>query len=122
MPGANCSLATCGTSRRTKGIGIFKLPAPVDDFHAEWRAKILSKITKDRVIDASFRNQIQKDKVHIFEKHFEEYEIETGKNKFDYLCFSQTCLLTKTDTRGKNYLADSIKAKNVRNHKFSNKN
>lgn len=85
MPGANCSLASCGTSKRKKGIGIFKLPAPVEDFHADWRARILSKITKDRVIDSNFRDQIKKDKVQICEKHFKKDEIETGKNKFNYM-------------------------------------
>ena len=27
MSGVNCAIVDCGTSRRTKGIGIFKLPA-----------------------------------------------------------------------------------------------
>ncbi len=98
MPEANCSLATCGTSRRTKGIGIFKLPAPVDDFHADWRAKI----TKDRVTDASFRDQIKKDRVHICEKHFEKDEIETGKNEFNCICLhARSIVRQKRTPKGK---------------------
>ena len=31
MPGVNCAIVGCGTSRRTKGIGIFKLPAAKND-------------------------------------------------------------------------------------------
>jgi len=31
MPGDNCAVFGCGSSRRTKGIGIWKLPAPRND-------------------------------------------------------------------------------------------
>ncbi len=79
MPGKNCSVVGCGTCRRENGVGIFKLPAGSDDFNKAWRAKILSKITKDRVIDAAFKERIENDKVYICEKHFEKDEIEICK-------------------------------------------
>ena len=66
-------------------MGIFKLPAPTDECNKEWRAKILSKITKNRVIDASFKEQMEKDRFHICEKHFQGDKIETRKKKFQCL-------------------------------------
>ena len=55
MPGVNCAVVGCGTSRRTKGIGIFKLPAAKNDKYKRWREERLSEITKTRVIDKAFR-------------------------------------------------------------------
>ena len=39
MPGANCSIFGCGTSRRNKGVSLFKIPSTDDDFNKEWRKK-----------------------------------------------------------------------------------
>eukprot|EP00795_Rhopilema_esculentum_P012648 gene12648-3355_t len=72
MPGANCSVFGCGTSRRDKGISLFKLPAAKDKFTSKWRDELLSKITRDRVLDADFRRQIKEDRLHICERHFEK--------------------------------------------------
>ena len=35
--GENCAILGCGSCRRTKGIGIWKLPAPKDEAHKKWR-------------------------------------------------------------------------------------
>ena len=48
MPGVNCAIVGCGTSRRTKGIGIFKLPAAKNGEYKRWREEWLSEITKTR--------------------------------------------------------------------------
>ena len=48
MPGVNCAVVGCGTSRRTKGIGIFKLPAAKNGKYKRWREEWLSEITKTR--------------------------------------------------------------------------
>ena len=77
MPGINCSILGCGSSRRMKGIGIFQIPA--ENVHKEWRERWLSEITKSRVVDADFRRQISKNKVHTCEKHFHETDIEICK-------------------------------------------
>ena len=37
MPGENCCIVGCGSSRRTKSLGIFKLPA--ESVNPEWRKK-----------------------------------------------------------------------------------
>ena len=46
MPAVNCTIVGCGTSRRTKGIGIFKLPAAKNDKHKKWSKEWVSEITK----------------------------------------------------------------------------
>ena len=53
MPGDNCAVFGCGSCRRTKGIGIWKLPAAKDEAHKKWRDDWLSEITKTR--DHEFR-------------------------------------------------------------------
>ena len=79
MPGDNCAVMGCGTSRRTKGIGIFKLPAPKNEEYKVWRSQWLNDLTKTRVIDKNFRAQIDNDRVFTCEKHFKEEDIETCK-------------------------------------------
>ena len=81
MPGANCATVGCGTSRRTKGIGIFKLPAAKNDKYKKWREGWVSEITKTRVIDNAFRQKILNDTVYACEKHFKAEDIELCKYK-----------------------------------------
>ena len=73
MPGANCSVFGCPTSRR-HNISIFKLPTPKNEFNKNWREDILKVITRDRVVDPKFKNQIVNDRVYICERHFNENE------------------------------------------------
>ena len=61
MPGVNCAVVGCGTSRRTKGIGILKLPAAKNAKYRRWREEWLSEITKTRVIDKALREKILND-------------------------------------------------------------
>ena len=61
MLGENCAVVGCGTSRRTKGIAIFKLPAAKNGKYKRWREEWLSEITKTRVIDKAFREKILND-------------------------------------------------------------
>lgn len=79
MPGANCSIFGCSTSRKTKGVVIFKLPAGNDDFNKSWREKLVSIITKDREIDAGLRRQI--DALHICELNYTEDCLIRNPNK-----------------------------------------
>ena len=39
MPGDNCVMFGCETSRRTKGVGIWKLPNAKED-HKKWRGRL----------------------------------------------------------------------------------
>ena len=54
MPGDNCAVFGCGTSRRIKGIGIWKLPAPRNAEYKKWRDDWLNELTKSREIDKDF--------------------------------------------------------------------
>ena len=79
MPGANCSIFGCSSSRRNSNIGIFKLPTPKDEFHKKWREQLLAVVTRDRIMDASLKSQIKRDKIHICEKHFTEDQLYVCK-------------------------------------------
>ena len=70
MPGKNCSIPNCSTSRRHVGISIFDVPRGDDEFSTEWRKKLVGIITKYRVVDASVRLKIEKRDIAICEKHF----------------------------------------------------
>ena len=37
MPGDNCCIPLCGSCRRTKGLGIFKLPSIKKKHRQDWR-------------------------------------------------------------------------------------
>ncbi|RMX39922.1 hypothetical protein pdam_00021379, partial [Pocillopora damicornis] len=76
MPGDNCSVFGCGSCRRTKGIGIWKLPSARNAEYKKWREEWLSAITKTRVIDEDLKKQIDSDKVFTCEKHFNPEDVE----------------------------------------------
>ena len=86
MPGDNCSVTGCGTSRRTKQIGIFKVPGKKK---TEWRKRFLDTIKKSRVTDKSFAKQIEEDTVHACARHFHASEIQTRK----FFSFYQSALI-----------------------------
>ena len=48
MPGDNCSVFGCGTRRRTKGVGIWKLPRAKNEDHKKWREDLLGEIYEDK--------------------------------------------------------------------------
>lgn len=79
MPGLNCAVLGCDTSRRTKGIDIFKLLAAKNDEYKKWREERLSEITKTRVIYKVFRGETLNDAVYICEKHLKAENIELCK-------------------------------------------
>ncbi|KAJ8025305.1 Transposable element P transposase [Holothuria leucospilota] len=76
MPGANCAVVGCGTSRRSKGVGIFRLPAAKNEEYSRWRSSWLNEITKSRVVDKEFRDQIRNNAVFTCERHFRPEEVE----------------------------------------------
>ena len=79
MPGENCAVFGCGSCRRTKGLGIFKLPSPKDQEHKTWRGAWLSEITKAREKNSEFQRLIDNDSVFTCEKHFKPDDIEICK-------------------------------------------
>ncbi|XP_028411148.1 uncharacterized protein LOC114533753 [Dendronephthya gigantea] len=77
MPGDNCTFNQCGTNRRTKGFGLFKLPTAKDDASKKWWQDFLNILTKYGVKDNDFKSQFAADSLHVCEKHFLPEEINT---------------------------------------------
>ena len=75
MPGSNCVIVNCGTSRYQKEISLLKLPTLKDEFHKKWQRDMLNIITRDRETNANLNRQIENDTVYICEKHFSEEQI-----------------------------------------------
>jgi hypothetical protein len=78
MPGDNCAFNQCGTSWRTKGIRLFKLPTAKDEESHKWRRDFFN-ITKYHVKDNDFNKQLAADSLHVCEKHFLPKEIQICK-------------------------------------------
>lgn len=83
MPGANCSIFGCGTSRKHTGVGIFRIPQGEDDLSKKIRDAWISVITKDREVDQSLRQQIENRTLYVCEKHFKTEAIECCKYNLD---------------------------------------
>ena len=64
MPGANCAVFGCPTSRKHQ-ITIIKLPTANNEEYRKWRNDILNIITSDREMTPKFKEQIANDKVFI---------------------------------------------------------
>ena len=64
MPGANCSIFGCSTSRKTLGIAIFRVPTGNDEWSTKWRNKI--------VVDKDLKRQIESRTLHTCELHYTE--------------------------------------------------
>ena len=86
MPGANCSIFGCGTSRRNTGVRIFRLPSGKDEKSKQTRDEWIKVITRDCVADANFRKIIEGGNVYVCEKHFKKDEIECREY---YIFFSR---------------------------------
>ena len=88
MSGVNCSIQGCHVSRRFKyrgvSIKVYTLPShQVIQFETAWRnKKLIDVVTKDRVIDSSLREQINKRTIRVCQQHFrpDQYNIhDTSK-------------------------------------------
>ena len=79
MPEDNCSVFGCGSCRRTKGIGIWKLPLAKDAAHAKWRDEWLGADKKDKGNDYGFqKSNLEWQGVHM-RKAFKQEDIEICK-------------------------------------------
>jgi len=79
MPGRNCAVIGCDACRRTKGIGIFKLPLASNEIQKKWRDEWLDELKKTREVHEDLREQIKRDTVYTCEKHFAPEDIEICK-------------------------------------------
>ena len=79
MPGANCAIYGCGTSRKHTGVGIFQIPKGDDELSTKTREEWLKVILRDREADKNLKQQIANRSLYVCEKHFEENLIESCK-------------------------------------------
>lgn len=70
MPGANCAIPGCTTSRAHSGVAIFRIPVKDDEYHSNWRNNVLAVIKRVREVDPLFKKQIDNRNVYICEKHY----------------------------------------------------
>ena len=70
MPGENCSIFNCHSSRAAPGISFFRVPTKDDEYSTNWRNKIVAVITRDRVIDGNLKRQIKNRTLHTCELHY----------------------------------------------------
>ena len=75
MPGENCAIVGCSTSRRHKGISIFKVPLPNNEFNKKWNRDLINIITKDRQLDEPLKKRIASCNLYICERHFSPEQI-----------------------------------------------
>ena len=88
MPGANCFIFGCAKSRTTKGLALFVIPKKGDEWHRDWREKLVNIITKDREIDVDLRDQIEIKSLHICEIHFLDDQLICRKFKYMYFLYA----------------------------------
>ena len=72
MPGDNCAIPGCSTSRATPGM-----PKNDDEHNVNWRKNIVDMITKIRVVDASLKMQIERKSL----QHYPEEKLIRCKYK-----------------------------------------
>ena len=72
MPGENCAFPKCITSRKDKGISLFKVPTPdkTNDESIKWTKDLIDVTLKYRVKGQSLIKRMQPYKLYICEKHF----------------------------------------------------
>ena len=70
IPGENCTIPGCSISRKDKGISIFKVPLPNNEFSKKWSQGLINIILKYRQGDKSLNERIESHKLFVCEKHF----------------------------------------------------
>ena len=98
MPGANCAIFGCSTSRKSTGVSIFRVPRSEDEYSRNWRDKLIQIITRDRQVDKGLQRQIEQKNLFICERHFKQEQILKRK------LIINLCIVTKKDYDLCNYL------------------
>ena len=75
MPGYNCAIPGCSTSRAAPIVALLGMPKNDDEYNVNWRKNIVDMITKIRVVDASLKRQIERKSLHFCEKHYPEEKL-----------------------------------------------
>ena len=58
MPGDDCAIRGCCTSRDTPGVALLGMPK--NEYNVNWRKNIVNMSTKIWVVDASLKKQIER--------------------------------------------------------------
>ena len=72
MPGYNCAIFDCSTSRRHEKIRISKVPLPNNEFNKKWNHDLINIITK---VDKPLKKRIASCNLYICERHFSPEQI-----------------------------------------------
>ena len=83
MPGSNCTIIDCNVSRKHK-LALFQIPTKDDEYSTLQRNKLVAVITRDRVIDAGLKGQIERRMPYICEHHYTKTQI----NLCEYIIIS----------------------------------
>ena len=75
MPGENCAIVGCSTSRRHKGSSIFKVPLPNNEFNKKGNRDLINIIAKDRQVDEALKKRITSCNLYICEHHLSPEQI-----------------------------------------------
>ena len=71
MPGVNCAIYGCNSSRgKNPEKSFFKIPLGNNDFDKSWKEKLVAVICKARVVDDNLRRQIDNSTLRICSDHF----------------------------------------------------
>ena len=74
MPGSNCAIIGCNISRKYK-LALFQISTKDDEYSTVCRNKLVAIITRDRVVDAGLKGQIERQMLYICESHYKEAQI-----------------------------------------------
>ena len=78
--GDNCCMPLCHTtSRKDKGVSLFKPTNLNGEYYTKWNSEIYQVILRYRVNNAEFKNMREKRKIYVCEKHYAKDDIELTK-------------------------------------------
>ena len=70
MPGQNCAIPQCHVYHQKGGLSLHNITKQDDDWSKNWRGKVLNIVYQYREVDKNFKEQVQKFKVAIRERHY----------------------------------------------------
>ena len=72
MPGQNWAIPQCHVYHQKGGLSLHNITKQDDDWSKNCREKVLNIVYQYREVDKSFKQQIEKFKVAICERHYKE--------------------------------------------------
>ena len=95
MPGDNCAIPGCSTSRATLGVALLSMLKNDDKYNVNWRKNIDDMITNIPVVDASLKRHIESKSLHFCEEHYPEEKLIRRKYKIMTTLFLRPGEFTK---------------------------